>query len=96
MNHDDNKHCTETAFSCRYHYNIYGSNMYETSCGEKDNPTVIELRPKNKSWPSLRFEIPRQRHELERVEALMDTAYGRGKTDQKLAISRALKEAIGI
>jgi len=96
VNNSDNKHCTETEYSCRYHYNIYKDNTQETACGEKDNPTRICLRPKNGTWPQLDFEMPRQKHELERVELLMQQAYERGQRDKMAEITGLFKTIVGL
>lgn len=96
MDNGDNKHCTETAFSCRYHYNIYKDNTQETACGVKDNPTRITLKPKSGQWPSLDFEMPRQRHELERVELLMKQSYERGQRDKMNEITNLFKMVVGL
>jgi len=95
MNHHDNKHCTETAFSCRYHYKTNDAG-HQVACGELDNPTSIQLRPKNGQWPSIDFEMPRQNYELGKVEQLMGYAYKLGQRDKMREISNTLKTVIGI
>jgi hypothetical protein len=96
MNNSDNQHVRETAYSCRTHYNIYKDNKLETACGEKDNPTRIQLRPKSGQWPTLDFEMPRQRYELGKVEQLMESAYRRGQTDKMAEIAGLFKTIIGL
>lgn len=96
MNDTDNKHCAETKFSCKRHYNRYRDNSHETACGEQDNPTRITLSPKNNSWPTLDFEMPRQRHELDRVELLMEKAYERGQADKMVEIRNLFRVIIGL
>ncbi len=90
MDHGENKHCTETEYSCRYHYNG------NSAAGVKDPHDRIELMGKHKRYPSLSFEMPRQRFELEKVEELMKCAYERGKSDQRAAISKLLRDIIGL
>jgi len=96
MNHSDNKHCVETKFSCRYHYNFYKDNKNLSACGQQDSPTRVELRPKSKTWPTLSFELPRQRHELDRVEDLMRMAYEQGQRDKMDEITNLFKTVIGL
>lgn len=96
MDHGDNKHCTETEFSCRYHYHRYKDNTVESACGVNDNPSRIVLKPKSQSYPSIDFEMPRQRHELEKVEQMMALAYRRGQLDQMLKIRTTLRDIIGL
>ncbi len=90
MDHGENKHCTETEYSRRYHYNS------RVATGVKDPHDRIELMGKHKSYPSLSFEMPRQRFELEKVEQMLAVAYERGKSDQRAAISKLLKDVIGL
>ena len=96
MNNTDNPHCVETKFSCRYHYGIYKDNTNEFACGVNDNPTRVQLRPKSGQWPSLDFEMPRQKHELDRVEQLMESAYRRGQHDKMAEITNLFKTVIGL
>ncbi len=90
MDHGDNQHCTETEYSCRYHYNG------NTCVGAKDPHDRIELIGRHRRYPSLTFEMPRQRYDLEKVEQLMQGAYERGKADNRSAISKLLKELIAL
>lgn len=90
MDMDENKHCVETKYSCKYHYKD------NRACGWQDNPDRVELKPIIGSYPTLDFEMPRQRFELDRVERLMSVAYDRGKFDQMRLIRSTLKEIIGI
>lgn len=96
MNNDDNKHCTETKYSCRYHYHYETVSGCTYACGVQDDPTRIELRPKSSNWPQLAFEMPRQKYELEQVERLMHSAYERGQADKMKEIANLFKTVIGL
>jgi len=90
MDHHENMHCTETAYSCRYHYKA------NVCAGCKDDFDRVELRNKYSTYPTLAFEMPRQRFELERVEQMMELAYKRGRSDNKNAIAGLIKELIAL
>jgi hypothetical protein len=94
VNGSDNMHRVETEYSQRTHWKSYHGNMI--ACGWQDEPERIELTPPSGSWPQLAFDMPRQRHELERVEYLMKTAYDAGQRDKMREISRMFKNIIGI
>lgn len=96
MNYDDNKHCTETEFSARYHYKMSPNGQNEVPCGWKDSPTVIELRTSRDAWPSLRFELPRQVHELGRVEGMLSEVFEQGRRAKMAEIRKTLKDVIGL
>jgi hypothetical protein len=87
---DKNPHCTATAFCERVYW------KGNSACGCADEFTRIELRPRWKSYPTLDFEMPRQRYELEKIERLMEIAYEQGKKDQMHLIRTTLKEIIGL
>lgn len=95
MNHSDNKHCVETKWSCLYHYrnNVNGDLV---ACGVNDHPIRAELTPAIRRYPMLNFELPRQRHELDNVLRLMESAYERGQRHKMEEISNTLKSVIGI
>lgn len=90
MDMHDNKHCTETAWSCRYHYKD------NSACGVNDSPTRVELRVKPRGYPQLAFELPRQRYELDRVEAMMEYAYMQGALDKSREIGALMKKLIAL
>ncbi len=87
---NENPHRTETKCSQRIHW------KGGRACGVNDDPDRIELTPRNNTWPALDFAMPRQRHELERVEKLMARAYERGQSDAKSAMGKLFKEIIGL
>lgn len=87
---DNNPHRTETKYSQR----IYWKDGH--ACGKDDNPDRIELTSLRRQWPTLDFAMPRQAHELGRVEALMADAYERGRADAKRAIGDMFKELISL
>ena len=87
---ENNPHRTETKFSQK----IFWKNG--RACGVNDDPDNVELRPRRSSWPTLDFALPRQAHELSRVEALMSAAYERGEDDAKAAMRQLFKEIIGL
>lgn len=95
MDHHENPHCKETPWSDLYHYkyNIEGQIV---ACGVNDQPTRVELRISRKSYPTLNFELPRQKHELDNVQHMLELAYERGRAFQRQEISRVLKATIGI
>ena len=62
--------------------------------GTSNDCDEVELGSRYESYPEYRFEMPRQKHELEKMERLMSLAYERGKIDQKIAIGRMMKGLI--
>lgn len=90
MDMEQNKHCTETQWSMRYHYRD------NSSCGVNDNPNRIVLKPKSLGYPLLDFECPRQKHELEKVDTMMQYAYERGRLDNRQELSKLLKQLISL
>jgi hypothetical protein len=95
MDHGYNKHCTETPWSDLYHYKENTGGQI-VACGVQDSPTRAELRISKKSYPTLNFELPRQKHELANVQHMLELAYERGRLFQRQEISRVLKATIGI
>lgn len=67
------------------------------ACGRDSDPDhcVVESR-KGTSWPSINFELPRQRHEMAKVLSLMEHAYERGAIDRSRAIGKTLNELISL
>jgi hypothetical protein len=87
----DNPHRLTSDFSERAYY-AGGS-----ACGCNDELcTRIELTPKHGTYPELTFEIPRQQHELGKVERMMASAYERGKADRSNEIKSMLRDLIGL
>ena len=95
MDHHENPHCSETPWSDLYHYKPNAEGQI-VACGVKDHPTRAELYVSKKRYPVLNFELPRQKHELENVQRMMEEAYERGKVFQRNEIARVLKATIGI
>lgn len=95
MDHFENPHCIETPWSDLYHYKSNAEGQL-VACGVKDHPTRVELYVSKKRYPVLNFELPRQKHELENVQRMMEEAFERGKLFQKKVIARVLKDAIGL
>jgi hypothetical protein len=90
MDHHENQHCVSTMWYDTYHY-------YKNSCvGVKDDYDRVELYPRGKRYPSLAFEMPRQKHELQKVQDMMKEAYERGNSDNRKSIANLLKELIAI
>lgn len=94
MNMSDNKHCTETKWSCRYHYKRYDG--ASRACGVNDDPDCVELRVKPRGYPQLNFELPRQKHELDRVDTMLEYAYERGRNDNRVELASLLKSLISL
>ena len=86
----ENPHRLFTEFSERVHYKD------NRACGCKDSPDRIELKSRWNTYPTLDFEMPRQAHELHKVEQLMGTSYERGKIDRAVEIKSMLRELIGL
>lgn len=84
----DNPHTVETKYSTKIYWKA-GS-----ASGAQDADRV-EPRCR-RTWPTLDFALPRQSHELGRVEALMSAAYERGIADNKAATRQLLKDIIGL
>lgn len=82
-----------------YSQKIYWSVSEEDRCtraGNEFDCSKVELRSRHSSYPSFEFEMPRQKHELEKMERLMRDSYERGQIDQKIAIGRMMKELIAL
>ena len=90
MDHGENKHCDELPYADKYYYKD------NRACGSQDDPQRVEVYPPHRKYPELAFELPRQRYELEKVLRMLEAAYERGRRDQKAAISKLLKEVIGL
>lgn len=91
MDHHENKHCIGIAWYDLYHY------KGGLPCGCKDNFDRVMLCPAhNRKYPTLDFEMPRQKHELEKVQSLLQRAYEQGRVDQMEKIRKTLKEIIGL
>lgn len=90
MDYGENRHCIEEPWADKYYFEA------SRACGVKDNPDRVELMPHCKRYPSLAFSIPRQMHDLDKVEALMKLAYEKGKMDNRNAVALMLKELIAI
>lgn len=97
MNMDTNKHCVENLWCQKYYYKLSDNGQNMVCCGVNDDPTRVELNPPgNRKYPSIPFEIPRQKYELERVESLMEQAYRRGELDRANATGKMLKALIAL
>lgn len=94
MDHGENNHCVETKWSMRYYYKLDDGS--HRACGVLDGPTMVELRAKPRGYPRFDFEVPRQQHELERVDAMMEQAYVRGRQDNRAELAALLKDLIGL
>lgn len=94
MDHGDNKHCVATPWSERYFYKFDGE--YTAACGVQDNPNRVELRGKGRGYPTFNFEIPRQNHELEKLETMLQHAYDRGRSDNRIHIGEMMRELIAL
>lgn len=91
MNYSENRHTVCTPYSTK----VFWKDGSASNCDE--NPTEVELSGYgNTRYPSVRFELPRQNHELEKVERLMLQAFERGQYEQKIAIGKMMKELIGL
>jgi hypothetical protein len=90
MDHGENKHCIETPWADCYHYKQ--GEEHVRSCGVKDAPNRVELMPHSKRYPTLSFELPRQKYELEKVITMMHEAYQRGSSDRGKSIGKMLKD----
>lgn len=64
--------------------------------GNETNCTRVELCPRYGGYPTFTFDMPRQRHELEKIERLMLECYERGKVDRGIAIGKMMKELIDL
>lgn len=65
--------------------------------GDATNCTRVELCPRyGGGYPMFTFEMPRQRHELEKMERLMLECYERGKIDRGIAIGKMVKGLIAL
>lgn len=84
----NNPHYERSAWSTK----IYWKDGH--ACGRDDGPTRVELREAHKGYPTLSFEMPRQRHELRNVDLLMQYAYERGKADRSVEVGKLLKDLI--
>jgi hypothetical protein len=89
MNHHDNKHCVEERWFERKHY------RGNVCCGENDPFDRVELRVPG-YWSSLDFDMPRQQHDLHKIEAMLEAAYKRGRADNRADLGRVLKEFIAV
>ena len=94
MDHFENKHCIETPWSNRYHYIRKDGNV--TACGVQDSPTLATVYPTGNKYPSFDFELPRQGHDLEKLESMLHRAYMKGCADQKQAIGKMMRDLIGL
>lgn len=94
MDHGDNKHCLEEPWCDIYHYKEIGGNHH--ACGVQDSPTRVEIFPHSRKYPSLAFEIPRQRYELSKVQDMMEHAYKQGQNDQKRVIGKMMRDLIAL
>jgi hypothetical protein len=64
------------------------------ACGRDDEPDRVELMPKGKSYPAITFALPRQRFEMDKIEALLSEAYHRGRNDNRQELGKLLKDLI--
>jgi hypothetical protein len=94
VDHFENKHCTETPWAQRYHYKQHDGGT--VACGEKDNPTRVMLRTCNKSYPTIDFELPRQRYDLDKIEQMLKLAYEAGRIANKREVAAMMKELIAL
>lgn len=96
MDDETNPHRVYTAWS-EIAYHKMSGDRFIVSCGVNDNPThaTIQLRGGG-AYPSIDFALPRQRHELSKVDLLMQRAYERGKADNRLEVGKFLKDLIAI
>lgn len=83
-------HTAMTEYSCKTYW------KGGAACGRENEPDRVELTPANGRWPSIDFALPRQRHELEKVERLMQYAYAAGQVQNKRAVAALIKELIAI
>jgi len=90
MNYPDEKnpHTVETKYSTKVYWKA------GTASGV-DGADRVELRCRGQ-WPTLDFALPRQQHELGRVEALMHEAYVRGIADAKREMGKLFREIIAL
>lgn len=96
MDNENNPHRVQTAWSDRSYWREIDGEKYITSCGVNDNPTRCELRPVggHGGYPSIDFELPRQRHELGKVDRMLEMAYQRGRADNRRELGKLLKGLI--
>lgn len=94
MDHGDNKHCVATPWSERYFYKDNGE--HTAACGVQDKPTRVQLRCKSRGYPTFDFEIPRQNHELEKLETMLQTAYNQGRSDSRIEIGEMMRNLIAL
>jgi len=95
VDHFENKHCVDTQYYERYHYKSDTEGNI-AACGVRDNPTEVELRGKSKGYPTFRFEIPRQKHELQKLEEMLQHAYLRGISDNRAQIGEMMRALIAL
>ncbi len=86
----NNPHYEETKWSQKVYW------KGGVACGRDDGPDRVELKASPSHYPTLDFAMPRQRYELEKVEALMRKAYERGLSEKMVEISNTLKAVIGL
>lgn len=98
MDDDRNPHRVQKPWSERAYFGPSQIDAsYIVACGINDNPTRCELMPRNGgSYPKLDFELPRQSHELSKVELLMQRAYEQGRSDNRKELGSLLKDLIAI
>lgn len=95
MGYEEDKHPHRV--STPYSQKTYWSKSEESGyicAGNELNCSMVELRSRKSSYPSLSFEMPRQKHELAKVERLMQDSYERGQIDQKAAIGKMMRELV--
>ena len=94
MDHGDNKHCIGTPWSDKYFYKETGE--YTTACGVQDSPTRVQLRGRGRGYPTFDFEVPRQGHDLEKMETMLQHAYERGRSDNRQEVGKLMRDFIAI
>jgi len=95
MDHGDNKHCIETPWSDRYHYRTTTDN-HSVACGIQDSPNRVQLRGRGRGYPTFDFEVPRQSHDLEKMETMLQHAYERGRSDNRQEVGKLMRDFIAI
>lgn len=72
-------------------------NGYTVACGINDNPTRCTITPRNGgNYPTVDFELPRQNHELSKIDLLMQRAYERGRADNRKELGSLLKDLVDL
>lgn len=90
MMDEKNPHFENTAWSQKIYW------KGNAACGRDDSPDRVDLCAATGGWEKITFEMPRQKHDLGRMERLMERAYEKGLADRSVAVGKLLKELISL